>query len=111
MAGKDAWVRVERAEEGVSEVKRGLGQTPGGCDFYLPVSRTVSYSCCLEQKYDSSLRFLRSPFPRFSGDPRRRRAPRCLHFRILKGLPDPEATKPHSVSLVLNKPNKATNKR
>ena len=71
----------------------------------------VPYSCYLEQKCDSSLQFLRSPFPGFSGDPRRWRVPRCLQFRILKGLPGPEATKPHSVFLVLNKPNKSTNKR
>lgn len=33
------------------------GQPPGGCDFYLPESDTVSYSCHLEQTHDSSLHF------------------------------------------------------
>lgn len=75
------------------------------------MSCTVSYACYLEQKYDSFLWFLRSPFPGSSGDPRRWRVPRCLQFRILKGLPSWEATKFHSVSLVLNKPNKSANKR
>lgn len=92
-------------------MKWGLRPTPGGYDFYLPMSCTVSYVCYLEQKYDSSLWFLRIPFPGSSGDPRRWRVPRCLQFRILKGLPSREATKPHSVPLVLNKPNKSANKR
>lgn len=110
IAEKEAQVGWRRAEEWVG-VNWGPRWTPGGCDFNLSVSCTVSYSCLLEQKCDSSLQFLRSPFPRFSGDLRRRRAPRCLQFRILKGLPGPEATKTHSVSLVLNKPNKSANKR
>lgn len=92
-------------------MKWGLRPTPGGYDFYLPVSCTVSQTCYLEQKYDSSLWFLRRPFPGSSGDPRRWRVPRCLPFRILKGPPSREATKPHSVPLVLNKPNKFANKR
>lgn len=54
--------------------------------------------------------FLWSPSPAFSGDPRRRRAPRCLESRIANDLPGSEATEPHSVSLVLNKSNKSANK-